>query len=177
MFYEDLSPYDYYHDESFGEVSSGVRFVSYEPAYERVNIGWLADGHPWPSGPVPADFTDKLLAVLVAQPVNEMLGLHECDLCPPLPNGGEHAARTPRPGHRCAGVGTGEVRIPGPAGSAFAAPQLVGHYVADHGYQPPRVFIDAVLAFDPDASGTGTFPWIRFPWVPADAHLYDARVE
>lgn len=105
-----------------------------------------------------------------------MLGLHYCDLCGAAPFG-DHPWFTPRPGHHCAAAGTGEIRVPGPSGVAFAAPQLIGHYVADHGYLPPRTFCDAVFAFDPRQAAAPSYPWIGFPWIPDGAELYDAGVE
>ncbi|MFE1883570.1 hypothetical protein ACFW7O_28555 [Streptomyces diastatochromogenes] len=99
-----------------------------------------------------------------------MLGLHACDLCAtPLPD--SHPWYVPRPGHLRASAGTGEIRVPGTQGTAFAAPLLMGHYVADHGYLPPRPFIDAVNAFDPYGPWPARFPGIRFPWIPDDAVL------
>lgn len=176
MFYEDLSPYSYASEESFSDLSTGMRFVSFRPGYERINVGWLAAVHPWMAGSPPTGFTDKLLAILEAQAVNQVLGLHDCDLCPPMP-AGEEPPRTPRLGDRVSSVGTGEIRVPGAPGSAFAAPALIGHYVADHGYLPPQPFIDAVFAFDIEEVASATFPWIKFPWIPDDADLYDARTE
>ncbi|MGX1544627.1 DUF7919 family protein [Streptomyces adustus] len=177
MFYEDLSAYAYSDaDDIFGDPTTGVRFVSFRPAYERLNVGWLEAGRPWTRGRGPEGFTDKLLEILAAQQVNEMLGLHCCDLCGAAPFD-SHPWFTPRPGHRCAAAGTGELRVPGPPGVAFAAPQLIGHYVADHGYLPPRTFRDAVLAFDPRQAAATSYPWTGFPWIPDGAELYDARVE
>lgn len=99
-----------------------------------------------------------------------MLGLHECDLCStPLPD--LHPGYAPRPGHRRASLGTGEIRVPGTPGTAFAAPRLIGHYVADHAYLPPRPFVDAVLAFDPYGPWPVRFPGIGFPWIPDTAIL------
>lgn len=88
MFYEDLSPYGYADaGEMFVDLVDGMRFVSFRPACERLNVGWLEASHRWTAGPAPRAFTDRLLAILEAQQVNEMLGLHECDLCPaPLPD-------------------------------------------------------------------------------------------
>ncbi|MGW3624275.1 DUF7919 family protein [Streptomyces sp. NPDC000880] len=178
MFYEDLSRYSYADDGDIftDRTTHGMRFVSFQPAYERINVGWLATEYPWTAGPAPTGFIDKLLAVLDAQEVNGMLGLHDCDLCPQLLDDSRQWF-TPRPGHRCAAAGTGEIRVPSTSGSTFAAPHLIGHYVADHGYLPPQPFIDAVLAFDLHGHCSTKYPWIRFPWIPDDAALYDARVE
>lgn len=85
--------------------------------------------------------------------MNVCLGVHECDLCP------EDEAPE----------GNGEVRIPGEPGVAYAAPFLITHYVTDHSYRPPQVFIDAVLAVDLDAWASARWPDVPFPWAPADA--------
>ncbi|MFD8639531.1 hypothetical protein ACFV14_04390 [Streptomyces zaomyceticus] len=178
MYYDDLSPYAYFAPEegdNFTEVETGTRFVTARCAYQRLNVGWLESGRPWTSGPAPAAFTSELLTVLKAQAVNGTLGLHECDLCAePLDDA--HPWYVPRPGHRRASAGADEIRVPGAPGTAYAAPSLIGHYVLDHGYLPPREFIDAVLAFDLRDRSTA-YPWIAFPWIPDDAELYDAAIE
>ncbi|MFE0643048.1 hypothetical protein ACFW2Y_15735 [Streptomyces sp. NPDC058877] len=175
MYYADLSPYAYPVTEDgdvFTEVSTGVRFVTVRNAYRRLSIGWLEVGRPWTAEPAPAEFRSKLLVVLEEQAVNQTLGLHGCDLCPE-PLDGARPWHEPRPGHRCASAGTGEIRVPGTPGTAYAAPSLIGHYVVDHGYLPPREFVDAVLAFDLRDRSTA-YPWIAFPWIPEDAEPYDA---
>ncbi|MFI8191502.1 hypothetical protein ACIF8T_22225 [Streptomyces sp. NPDC085946] len=171
MFSEDLGPYTYGgEDDTFTDLTDGMRFVGFRPAYRRLAVGWPAAGHRWASGPAPGSFTGKLLAVVDAQQVNALLGIHACALCPtPLPDA--HPWYVPRPGHLRASAGTGEIRVPGAPGTAFAAPHLIGHYVADHGYLPPRPFVDAVLAFDPYGPWPARFPGIRFPWIPDDAVL------
>jgi len=42
-------------------------------------------------------------------------------------------------------LGNGEVRVRAPDGRWYAAPTLVAHYVAVHGYLPPAPFVGAVL--------------------------------
>ena len=171
MFFEDLSVYAYQAGgDTFFDLNDGMRFVSFQPTYRRLNIGWLEADHAWARGQVPEPFTDRLVAILGSQQVNQMMGLHACDLCPaPLPD--THPWYEPRPGNLRASAGNGEIRVPGAQGTAYAAPYLVGHYVADHGYRPPQPFIDAVLAFDPYGPWTARFPGFRFPWVPDDAVL------
>ncbi|SOD89098.1 hypothetical protein [Streptomyces sp. Ag109_G2-15] len=148
MFYEDLSPYAYWDEgDRFSDVTDGMCFVSLQPAYARLNVGWLGAGRSWSSGPAPQDFTDRLLAVLGAQEANAMLGLHACDLCAtPLPD--SHPWYVPRPGHLRPSAGTGEIRVPGTQGTAYA-----------------------VFAFDPYGPWPARFPGIRFPWIPDDAVL------
>jgi len=74
-------------------------------------------------------------------PVRRMRGWHPCPLCPhgrPYPSvvrddQGEFA------------VGDAEIRVPGVDGETFAAPTMIVHYVAAHGYCPPSAFQSAVL--------------------------------
>ncbi|MFE6834989.1 hypothetical protein ACFVFI_09135 [Streptomyces sp. NPDC057705] len=171
MFYADLSPYDYCDEgDEFTDLTDCMRFVNFQPVYERFNIGWLEAGRYWRSGQAPREFRRKLLAVIDAQQVNVMMGLHKCDLCPtPLPD--SHPWYVLRPGDLRASAGTGEIRVPGSPGTVFAAPSLIGHYVVDHSFLPPQPFIEAVLAFDPYGAWPARFPGIRFPWVPEDAVL------
>jgi hypothetical protein len=170
-FYDDLTPYAYSDDrEIFTDVTRGYGWLVFRPRYERTNIGWLSGEMPWTSGPTPVGFAEKLVDILSVQAVNEMMGLHDCDLCPPSPLSGS-GPHIPRPGHRRAGVGTGEIRVPGADGVAFAAPMLIGHYVIDHGYLPPRSFVEAVLGFEPERDVPANCPWVRFPWIPEDAVL------
>jgi hypothetical protein len=40
-------------------------------------------------------------------------------------------------------LGNGEIRVRALDGKIYVAPVLIYHYVASHGYLPPRVFIDS----------------------------------
>jgi hypothetical protein len=42
-------------------------------------------------------------------------------------------------------LGTAEIRVASDDGICFAAPTLIYHYVAEHGYRPPEQFVEAVL--------------------------------
>ena len=132
MFYEDLSEYEYCADDSFEDRESGFYALWYSPVYARLNIGWLEAGRPYPTGTVPEGFVGNLEGIQQVQWMNVCLGVHECDLCPPE-EGPE---------------GNGEVRIPGEPGIASAAPFLITHCTAVHGYKPPGGFVDAVLSVD-----------------------------
>lgn len=155
VFYEDLSEYDYRDEDEFTDRESGFFALWYRPAYTRLNIGWLEAGKPYSTETVPAVFVEKLKAVQEVQWMNVCLGVHECDLCPEVG----------------APEGNGEVRIPGVPGVAYAAPFLITHYITTHGYRPPQVFIDAVLAVDVDAWAAARWPNVPFPWVPDDVEL------
>ncbi|HTW24902.1 MAG TPA: hypothetical protein VMD78_14950 [Candidatus Baltobacteraceae bacterium] len=41
-------------------------------------------------------------------------------------------------------LGSAEIHVKAPDGRTFAAPDLIYHYVAQHGYKPPLEFIDVV---------------------------------
>ncbi|MEU8392691.1 hypothetical protein [Micromonospora sp. NPDC048843] len=153
MFYRDLTTYEYLDDDEFTDRASDLRSLSFRPWYARLNVGWLEAGRPYRTGPVAAAFVKKLRDVQAVQWMNVCLGMHECDLCP---SDEMHE-------------GTGEIRIPGAPGVAYAAPFLISHYVAAHHYQPPPIFVDAVLAVDLDAWAAARWPDVPFPWVPDDA--------
>ena len=46
-----------------------------------------------------------------------------------------------------------EIRVVGRDKRVYASPALICHYIATHGYQPPREFIEAVMAMDYDPDG------------------------
>lgn len=96
-----------------------------------VNVGWLAAGKPVPTGPLPAGFADALEAVARRYGGRNITrGIHFCEFC-------EAVCVAP--------AGNGEVHVPG-TGVTYVAPTLLMHYVADHGYAPPEVFVAAVFA-------------------------------
>ncbi|QIY69204.1 hypothetical protein HEP84_08370 [Streptomyces sp. RLB1-33] len=131
-YYNDLSPYEYSDDaDETGEgAGSGASLL---------NVGWLAEGHEFWRGDVPEGFVEALLD-LAKDTVNVYRGMHFCDFCPTF----QEARKNVR--FRDVFIGSGEVHVRGGQGRVYAAPALVVHYVADHGYQPPREFVDAVLA-------------------------------
>ncbi|MFF4900420.1 hypothetical protein [Streptomyces sp. NPDC001068] len=131
-YYKDLSPYE----DSADQDETGQRAGS---GASLLNVGWLAEGHEFPRGDVPEGFVEALLE-LAKDKVNVYRGMHICDFCPTF----EEARKNVR--FRDEFIGSGEVHVWGGEGCVYAAPALVIHYAADHGYQPPREFVDAVLA-------------------------------
>jgi hypothetical protein len=93
-------------------------------------IGWLEAGHPYQRGSVPDEFLTSLKRHVTEafQPV-VFFGFHKCSLCP------EGKQRS----------GCLNLLIPTPR-LLYVAPELVVHYIEDHGYRPPQEFIEAVLA-------------------------------
>jgi hypothetical protein len=61
-------------------------------------------------------------------------------------------------------LGNGEILVVGATGTAFLAPTLIFHYVAEHGYRPPAVFAEALRVSDPTAG------------VPLDRETYQMPV-
>lgn len=93
-------------------------------------IGWLEGNHPYLRGPVPEEFLAALKRHVASayQPVL-FLGPHRCTLC--SDDEGPFGIRN--------------LLIPTPT-LLYVSPELVLHYVEDHGYKPPDEFIAAVLA-------------------------------
>ena len=95
--------------------------------------------HPYPTGPTPAGLVKRLLK-LARKPVQLTRGRHVCELC--------RERRDPirmQRGLRPVWLGNGEIRVTGENGEVYAAPTMIAHYVAEHGYLPPRASVDAVL--------------------------------
>jgi hypothetical protein len=128
-YFADLTPYSYLADDP-------------GPWPELLNVGWLEPGRPFPTGPVPDGFLTGL-ARLCARPCSVTRGIHGCAFRPCIPR--------PWPPITIAvdgqevGLGNAEVRVGTDGGTGFAAPTLVHHYVAAHGYAPPQPFVQAVL--------------------------------
>ena len=117
--FADLTPYTYLHPE--------------DDPRGTVNVGWLAAGHPYPTGVTSAAFRDKL-ARLCQRRFRQTRGFHHCEFC----------TGRDRP------KSSSEMRVS--AGDrVYAAPSLVHHYVVAHDYQPPDEFVAAVLAWEADA--------------------------
>lgn len=106
---------------------------------DAVNVGWLDAGHDFATGAAPAWLVPRIARLIVGAPVNVTRGYHPCGLCqdPPFPVEIQIDGLA-RP------LGDREIRVRGPDGTLYAAPSLVAHYIAEHGYLPPPRFIDAV---------------------------------
>lgn len=123
-YFADLTPYRYFQVD--------------EPA---LNVGWLGAGHEFRQGPVPEGFAAALADRVLTEAVNRARGWHVCDLpgCPLTGNvvhGPDGTEMT---------LGSAEIWPSGADGTTYAAPNLIHHYVTDHGYRPPDEFIAAVL--------------------------------
>lgn len=121
-YFEDLSPYAY---SQPSQDSIAVR-----------NVGWLSRDHEFPRQQPSEALLDALwehCAVLV----EEYRGIHECEFCESPPcTYVRHSVRLL--------LGSAEIRVSGPTGDVFAAPNLIYHYICDHHYAPPAVFLQAL---------------------------------
>jgi hypothetical protein len=104
-----------------------------------LSIGWLDGAHEYAQGQVSELFLERLWA-FCQLPVNQTRGLYECDLCTE-PGFGVRLQR----GDEQIWLGSAEVRVFAPDDTAYAAPDMIYHYVVDHHYLPPEEFIRAVL--------------------------------
>jgi hypothetical protein len=122
--FPDLTPYEYAPDP--------------DPAY---NAGWLDESVPFPTGPTPTAFHQKLLAYCRPQyAVRHYRGVQTCPFC-----AGPEAVVQVGSGDEQITLGNGEIRVIG-SDVVYAAPTLIYHYVVDHDYRPPQAFVEAVLA-------------------------------
>ena len=112
----------------------------FEPGKKYVAIGWL-EGVPIPTGEVPVNFSDKLTCLVETRRANMMRGYHICTYCPDTDT--EFVVETLE--GRALHLGSAEIWVLGNDDTVFCAPNLIVHYVRDHGYKPPDDFVDAVM--------------------------------
>lgn len=158
-YFADMSAYTYHSGPDIASIRPGPPyFRSIETTAPRVNVGWLGRFHRHRSGTgaVPADTLEVLLLVISSQMINITRGTHNCHLCQPAHPG---AMRLDWHG-RTVSMGNGEIRIPSADGSLFAAPTLIGHYVAAHDYRPPAAFVHALIQYCDASSDDLALGWI-----------------
>ena len=161
-YFADLSPYTYRSGPDIVALRPGPPpFRAIQSTAPRINVGWLGRFHRYRSGTVPEDTLDALLNVISHQLINVMRGTHGCHLCPTTGPG-----RTHLDWHgRTVSTGNGEIRIPTADGSHFAAPTLIGHYVAAHLYCPPPAFVQALHDYCHTSADDLALGWI--PTLPS----------
>ncbi len=122
-YYPDLSPYVYLWPEP-----------------DTVNVGWLAQGHPFPTGATTPELRARLALFCAPEHlVNQTRGFHVCQWCSAIQQTEQRI------------IGSAEIRVVGPR-RVYAAPELICHYVVAHDYLPPAEFITAVLEGPPPGS-------------------------
>jgi hypothetical protein len=105
-------------------------------------VGWLDPKHPFATGAVSAGTLERLVT-FVRDPWQPVFfkGWHRCALCPP----GDDPFTRFTWQQRAVPIGVANLFIPGD-GFLWAAPSMIVHYIADHGYRPPDEFLAAVEA-------------------------------
>jgi len=136
-FFPDFSPYRYLR----GGGGSNV-----------VNIGWLDAAYPFEKANTPDEIIEKLWKYCEWS-INETRGYHICNLpgCEnrDLSAGPVLASR----GGTTLELGVAEIRVFGNDGKIYAAPNLIYHYVTEHGYKLPDPFLAALMeAPNPDSA-------------------------
>jgi hypothetical protein len=112
-----------------------------------VKVGWLDAPHSYPTGEVAGEDIQAMerLVVHTWLPPYRAMGWHDCTLCPRAPTDGpivreiEGQARM---------LGATEIWVPD-GDVMYSVPTLILHYIEDHQYLPPEVFIKALRKIDP----------------------------
>ena len=144
-YFKDLSEYVYFPDDrcgarNVGWLDASVSFETVIPSIEALDLLW----------------TYCTISVMQAR------GFHKCRLCP-----------QPYPDHVFArrngvslNLGSAEIRVFSPSGVAYAAPNLIYHYVNTHCYKPPDEFLTALREGSSPASDSyfGKLQSFRLEW-------------
>ena len=125
--YEDLSPCDYFSGPRYRRLGEPEGFTGFP---ELLAVGWLERGHAYPVGRTAPDLIPRLRGFRESptNPLPMYFGWQDCDFCD-RPIGGSSL----------------NVLVPS-CGSLYVAPGGIDHYIAAHEYQPPEIFVAAVLA-------------------------------
>jgi len=102
-----------------------------------VAVGWLENGRPVPTGEVSEQVFERLLELFREPWGPGAAGWHDCDLC-------VYRYGPSKMGTNPNAVGFKNVFVPGDA-KIYLAPELILHYIDQHGYAPPSEFQQAVL--------------------------------
>lgn len=129
MYYADLSPYTYN--------TSDAPFPTF-------NVGWLDQHHPFPTGSLAEQVLDRLW-IFCVESVYQTMGFHHCALCTgDAPDDAAFFGVTATRHMTHLDLGDAEIRVFG-ENVVFAAPTMIYHYIVDHHYLPPSVFLDALM--------------------------------
>jgi hypothetical protein len=137
-------------------------------------VGWLGEWHEYERGPIDPDVRARLVRMVECpwSPI-QFMGYHDCELCV---GPGGYVEDVLASGRELAN-GTANLFVP--AGRVvYVVPELVLHYIDEHGYAPPAEFCDALMACPPvwsdeyfaelRRSGSATFNRIVPPQVLPD---------
>src|SRR5687767_2054296 len=132
MYYDDMSIYEY---------------MSGFPMLTVFNIGWLEGEHPYTTGDIDDEALNQIRQILFHEKdINKMRGFHMCSLCPYDPV--HHAPMYVQIDGKARTLGMSEIWIPGDNDVVYAAPSMIYHYIVEHTYKPPEMFLEALRKFD-----------------------------
>ena len=140
-YFEDLSRYSYFRDGG------------------EKNVGWLDAEKPFEKGKVCPKFIKNLEAISRVS-VHATRGLYFCNICRD-----ETFVLHDMNGKKIF-LGEAEIRVFSNCGMAFAAPNLLLHYIKSHNYLPPKEFVDAVMTgpLPPDLSYFDRLSSLKVEW-------------
>lgn len=103
---------------------------------KALSVGWLDATHPFPTAEPSAELLESLWRYCSLS-VARTRGLQPCVFCSTdfVVEEGEGVRLL---------LGSAEIRVIGPTGELFAAPDLIYHYVLKHHYRPPDEFLRAL---------------------------------
>lgn len=107
-------------------------------------FGWLGTDHDYTDGYTPETFIQTLEAAATA-PAFVTRGFHRCPYCPTSPGSfgpteyQTHDGKYLQLGSACLKVTDQQHRV-------WLAPNLVLHYISEHGYRPPSEFLNSATA-------------------------------
>jgi hypothetical protein len=129
------------------------------------NVGWLDGAHPFLQGVVSAEVIASLeqLVIHTWKPPFMASGWHGCNICPRKPPEGPIMRDI---GGQSIMLGAMQIYVPD-GDIMYSAPNLILHYIEDHGHGPPEVFLQAMCKIDPQAPARTTPPATRSPTRPA----------
>lgn len=121
-----------------GNKFKSLGWFGFDPSKEYRAIGWLGN-RPLVVGHVPKEILPALIRLACSDVRNPTRGFHFCEYC------GREEVMVAIEGGRMFRLGSAEVWVPGADSIVYRAPNLIIHYIGDHGYQPPQEFIEAVM--------------------------------
>jgi hypothetical protein len=105
-------------------------------------VGWLAEKHPYERGEVDPVLFPRLFEICRRSRVLTR-GRHWCDFCPKEKKFNPKATL----GDTTLRLGSGEILVAAPGSDVvYYAPDMICHYIAEHGYRPPDKFVQAVMS-------------------------------
>ncbi len=107
----------------------GLDFVR----YKTVAVGYLDITEEYQKGPVSQNFINKLKIAWNTGGVLASLGYHECEFCE---------------GKNKATSGSEKMLRDEVNKIEYRFPQMIFHYIEEHGYQPPEDFVLFVMGLD-----------------------------